>query len=63
MNGAAAWPHTTATRLKAPNPAPRRWAGMASVSPARRPGIAIVMMNSPMQLQRRRTDDDEVELE
>jgi hypothetical protein len=47
MNGAAACPATTETRLNAANPAPRRWAGSASVSPARNPGIAMVMMNSP----------------
>ena len=44
---AAACPNTTDTRLKAPNPAPRRLAGMASDIPARRAGTASVKMNTP----------------
>ena len=53
MNGAAAMPKITETRLKAPKPAPRRWAGMASVRPARRPGMAMVTMNSPSHCRAR----------
>ena len=48
MTDAAAWPRTTATRLNAPKPAPRRLAGMASDRPARSAGTASAMTNAPI---------------
>ena len=49
---AIAWPNTTETRLNAPKPSPRRFAGMASDSPARSDGTARVMMNVPATSRR-----------
>src|ERR1700685_1502067 len=45
--GAAADPKTTEAKLKAPKPVPRRWAGAASESPARKAGTHAVAARNP----------------
>src|SRR3954470_2510543 len=47
MIGAAAAPNRIDTRLNAPKPAPRKWAGTASAIPARNAGIAVVIEKMP----------------